>query len=258
MRKTLLVTVVLVTTASVSAQSAFDAASIKRTAEGNGTSFLRTSSGLTVTGAPFRALLEMAFQTRQIDLSRVADSLSSRRFDIAARTSNKIAGDQHWEMLRALLEDRFKLRYHRENKEGPVYALTRANTGPDAGSSLVNSVDADCPDNPTRSNFCGIMMVTGLMTGQRVSLTQLAMDLALYARLPVQNESGRKGLFDFQLKWTPDPYDDKVPLLNGVPINVLGTTFRAGMREQLGLQLESKQGGIETVVIDYAEEPAEN
>ena len=33
-------------------------------------------------------------------------------------------------MLRALLEDRFKLRVHRETKEVPVYFLTVAKNGP--------------------------------------------------------------------------------------------------------------------------------
>jgi uncharacterized protein (TIGR03435 family) len=33
-------------------------------------------------------------------------------------------------MLQALLEDRFKLKIHREISEGPVYALTVAKGGP--------------------------------------------------------------------------------------------------------------------------------
>ena len=89
-------------------------------------------------------------------------------------------------------------------------------------------------------------------------MARLALELSLLARLPVRDQTGLRGFFDFQLKWTPDPYDDKVPLLNGVPINVLGVAFRGALREQLGLELEPRQGVIETVVVDHAEEPYEN
>ncbi len=90
---------------------------------------VRTPGGLTATNTEFSNLLEMSFQTRLIDLSRVPDSLRSQRFDIIAKAAGKISGDQYWEMLQTLLEERFKLAFHREIKDAQVYALIIANKG---------------------------------------------------------------------------------------------------------------------------------
>ncbi len=58
------------------------------------------------------------------------DWLNSQRFEIHALLSDGNTKDQVPEMLQALLEDRFKLRAHFENKEQPVYALIVARDGP--------------------------------------------------------------------------------------------------------------------------------
>lgn len=44
--------------------------------------------------------------------------------------SAKINGDEYWEMLQVLLEDRFKLAWRREIREAQVFALVVWPTGP--------------------------------------------------------------------------------------------------------------------------------
>ena len=61
---------------------------------------------------------------------RVPDSLRAARFEIVAKSAGKISGDEYWEMLRALLEDRFKLKFHRDKRELAVYAIRIAKGGP--------------------------------------------------------------------------------------------------------------------------------
>src|SRR5438552_5319491 len=80
----------------------FEVASVKPSMSADGAPFVRTPGGLTVT-AGFDLLLEMAFQTRLIDLSKVPDSLRSQRFEIVAKAAGRISGDQYWEMLQTLL-----------------------------------------------------------------------------------------------------------------------------------------------------------
>ena len=63
-------------------------------------------------------------------------------------------------MLRALLEDRFTLRYHRETKSAEVYALVKK--GATLGPKMNRSPEAACPDNPTGANFCGVSARPGL------------------------------------------------------------------------------------------------
>jgi uncharacterized protein (TIGR03435 family) len=107
----------------------FDVASVRVNQDGIGGAIIRTPGGLNATNAPFDLLLQMAFQTRMIDLSGVPASLRAERFDIAAKAADKISGDQYWQMLQALLEDRFKLRHHRETKDADVFALATKGAG---------------------------------------------------------------------------------------------------------------------------------
>jgi uncharacterized protein (TIGR03435 family) len=228
---------------------------------GDGAPFVRTPGGLTAT-ADFDLLLEMAFQTRLIDLARVPDSLRSQRFEIVAKAAGKISGDQYWEMLQTLLEDRFKLTFHRETKDAQVYALVLAKKGSPTGPKLSHSINPECPVNPDGANFCGVLPRPGMMVGQRISMARIARELSLFAGRTVQDETGLTGSFDFQLTWTPDPGESRGDLdklkAAGIPLDPTGPSFFSAIQEQLGLKLESKKGQVEILVIDHAERPSEN
>lgn len=240
----------------------FEVASVKPNVSGAGAQIVRTPGGLTATNTEFSNLLEMSFQTRLIDLSRVPDSLRSQRFDIAAKSAGNISGDQYWEMLRTLLEDRFKLAFHRETKDAQVYGLVFAKKGANPGPKLSRSIDADCPVNPSGANFCGVSSRPGMIVGQRVSMARIARELSPFAGRTVQDETGLTGSFDFQLTWTPDPGESREALdklkATGIPLDPSGPSFFSAIQEQLGLKLESKKGQVEILVIDHAERPSEN
>jgi uncharacterized protein (TIGR03435 family) len=238
----------------------FDVASVKLNRDGIGGSLVRTPGGLTATNAGFDRLIEMAFQTHLFDLSAVPEPVRSGRFDIVARAGSKISGDQYWEMLRSLLEDRFKLKYHHETKDAQVYALILAKKS-GFGPKISLSADPDCPASPSGSTFCGVSVRAGLMIGQRVSMPRIARELSPFADRPVQDHTGLTGSFDFQLTWTPDlnvSGDGGPKLLNGTPLDTSGPSFFSAIKEQLGLKLESQRGRIEVLVVDRAEQPSDN
>lgn len=58
------------------------------------------------------------------------DWLASERFDVLATIPEGASQDQVPAMMQSLLADRFGLRFHREDKEHPVYALIVAKGGP--------------------------------------------------------------------------------------------------------------------------------
>jgi len=258
-----LISVCLGRLASAQSRPSFEAASVKANEVNDSdeaSRITRTPGGLTATDADFQWLLELAFQTRQIDFSRVPESLRTQRFDIIAKAAGKIGADQHWEMLQTLLEDRFKLMFHRETKEAQVYALTLGKSG--VGPKLTRSADPDCPVSPSDSNFCGVIPRPGMMIGKRVSMARIARELSLFAGRPVQDETGLMGSFDFQLTWTPDPGasksdSDKLEEA-GVAVDPSGRSFFSAIQNELGLKLESKKGQVETLVIDHVERLAEN
>src|SRR3954465_556861 len=73
-------------------------------------------------------LIQSAYKLKNYQVV-APDFVASDRYDIAAKLPAGSNRDQLPEMLQALLEDRFKLKFHRDSKEFPVYALTVAKTG---------------------------------------------------------------------------------------------------------------------------------
>jgi uncharacterized protein (TIGR03435 family) len=232
-----------------------------RATSGDASSINRTPNGLTATESDFGWLAELALQTRLIDWSRVAE-FRSKHFDIVAKADGKITGDQHWEMLLTLLEDRFHLTYHREIKDAEVFALTVAKPDKGIGPKLARSKDADCPASSDSANFCGVIPRPGMMSGQRIPLARLARELSTFAGRPVLDETGLAGSFDFQLTWTLDEALEGLEagkLSNaGIPLDRSGSSFFTAVQEQLGLKLVPKKGQVETIVIDHVEMPSEN
>jgi uncharacterized protein (TIGR03435 family) len=83
------------------------------------------------------------YQTRRIQIRGSPAWIDSERFDISAMapagggggTRNQIKRDQWNAMIQGLLEDRFKLKVHRETRELPVYALVSGKTPPNLKES---------------------------------------------------------------------------------------------------------------------------
>lgn len=253
----------LASSAFIRGQASFETASIRIDTSYQPGSIVRTPGGIRVTNTGLGWFLEMAYQTKQVDWSHVPDSLRAQRYDILGKASGRLTGDQYWELCRNLLEDRFKLKFHREVKPSPVYALVLRNpdsSGTGAGPKLVRSKDEDCPVNPTDLNFCGVQGGFGTMLGQRVSMARIARELSTFAGRPVQDRTGLTGAFDFELKWTPDTLeplsDGDGAKLNGASAS--GPSFSTAVERQLGLTLKPEKGQIDVLVIDHLEKPSEN
>jgi len=236
----------------------FEVASIKPTTVARvtaGAGLSRTPGGLTA-NSTISALVEAAYQTDLIDWTKVPKSLSSQRYEIRARANGRISGDQYWEMLQTLLENRFKLTFHRETKERQIYALVLAKPGKGLGSKLHASADADCPVNPNGRDFCGVRIGRGFMNGQRVHIARIARELAAFAGRHVQNDTGLTGSFDFELRWAADQSESKSGDVDkSKASDPSGPSFFMAVQEQLGLKLDSKRAPVEVIVIDHVERP---
>jgi len=90
-------------------------------------------------------LIVMAYEVKPYQVSG-PDWIKTTRFDISAKLPDGGKKDQVPAMLRALLEERFKLAIHRETRDHPVYALI---VGKD-GSKLTPS-PPDTPEDPNRT-----------------------------------------------------------------------------------------------------------
>ena len=175
-------------------------------------------------------------------------------YDIRALTPGEAQPslDQQMTMLRNLLADRFKLAFHRESKELPIYALSVADggvrfmeTAAPATSQpvLVNSVFPDHvrlpARNATMSQFAAML--------QRAVLDR-----------PVVDRTGLSQRYDFDLEWTADETQFGGRMPPPPPDAPRKPDLYAAMRDQLGLRLESTRGPIQTFVIDSVQRPTEN
>jgi uncharacterized protein (TIGR03435 family) len=143
--------VFFVVAATIFAQSPaplrFEVASIKPAADFSpgfgGTGFSRISPGgrLTIEMSPVAVLISSAYGLRNYQILGGPDWINTARFNIEAKAEENTSYDETNLMMRSLLEDRFKLKSHRESREFPLYQLVVAKGGP----KIKLSADQDPP-----------------------------------------------------------------------------------------------------------------
>jgi uncharacterized protein (TIGR03435 family) len=166
-------------------------------------------------------------------------------------------------MLQTLLEDRFKLKVHREVREVPGYALVVGK----GGATLQPTKEGTCtpvdltqsprpPLAPGQPPPCGSARggSDGLLHAQGWSMADLCRALSARLNQKVVDKTGITGLFDIQFAlWAGNTaIDDSDPG---------GPDPAGGLRDavqKLGLRLESARSTAEFVFIDHIERPTEN
>jgi len=155
-------------------------------------------------------------------------------------------------LVQHLLEERFSLQSHREQRQTPVYVLAKARQDGKLGPQLVSVTG--CDDRPaflppSYSKSCGAIGVPSATS--RVGLATWA-NLNLHRQFEqsldrlVVDETGLSGWFAAYLEWSDDVFQIEKPSL-----------FTA-VREQLGLRLEPAERPLEVLVVDRVERPAPN
>jgi uncharacterized protein (TIGR03435 family) len=168
--------------------------------------------------------------------------LQQEKFDLDALADRDgaISDAQMREMTRAILADRFHLRFHREKKELPVYALTVAKGGPKMTKTKLGPED--------NTDFYGprgeLIVRNATMQAFATGLSRGLMDR------PVDDQTGLADRYDFVLKWTPDDSPASDP---GAPPG-----FYTALQEELGLKLAPAKGSVEVLVIDGVTRPSTN
>jgi uncharacterized protein (TIGR03435 family) len=245
----------------------FDVVSIKRTPEntGPGADFAAMPGGrLHVRNNEAMNLIGNAYDVPQYRITGGPDWLRADRYDMEAKTEGTPDRSQMMLMLQKVLADRFRLRVHRETREGPVYILSVAK----GGARLSPSKDGGCversagvalPATETRpgcgNNWLRRRGVNMAWTATRVDLGGVAGALAVFMRRTVIDKTGLSGFFDIDVELPPLQPEAGVSDLSAVDSAVSVFTV---LREQLGLTLESGKGPADYLVVDSVERPAEN
>ncbi|MEP7352601.1 MAG: TIGR03435 family protein [Acidobacteriota bacterium] len=202
--------------------------------------------------------------------------ISTDRYDIEARPESGFTPTlaQSQEMLRTLLEDRFHLKARREIKNGPIYLLVVAKNGIANKAGLRKSADqspvvaAPPPGQGPPESQSGATPPRGLMTMglAQMHATDQTMDalagiLTVYADRRVFDRTDLAGLYDFELKFTPDQTANATsPPPGAAPpqVDPNGPSLFTAIQEQLGLKLESATGPLDSIVVEAVERPTAN
>ncbi len=259
---------------------AFEVASVKPNRSGVGPAKFGLPPGrFTVTNAPLREIIRVAYQVSDFQLVNTPDWTSSERFDIEAtipassrdgRPLTLGAGGpppQLYAMLRALLAERFKLAVHPEKREMPVYALVLARKdkalGPAiaptaidcaalAAAALANLNAPPATPRPGQPRKCGVFGAPGRFQGVAATVAEFGQALTQVVGRTVVDETQLSGRFDFTLTFTPElnPQDASptAPIEPFVPLT-------SALEEQLGLKLQSTKAPVDVLVIDHIEHP---
>jgi bla regulator protein blaR1 len=152
-------------------------------------------------------------------------------------------------MEQSLLADRFRLKVHFETREMPVYTLVVAK-----GGAKLNPAKNEKPARiSTLGNAQGNEMTATGVTLEQFVLSPLVTGAA--AGLPVMDQTGLRGTFDFTLNWTPDQLAVSTAAKE---VGADGPSFFTAIREQLGLLLVRSKAPVEVIVIDHIEQPSSN
>ena len=224
---------------STAARTEFEAASIKPHPPSDGpvrVSMAGEHGRIRYVNVTVRACVRKAYGLRVYPLAQPGDPLSTDRYDIVAEAPGGITEAQTMQMLRALLEDRFKLAVHRGTKQLPVFALVVGKKGPKFREVKDDGSAAEIGGGEGHQ-----------IKAHHISMKLLAGALQGYLGDRVMDETGLTGLYDLNLDFTADENTAAE-----------GPRIFEAVQDQLGLKLEARKGPVEVIVIDHVEKPSAN
>jgi uncharacterized protein (TIGR03435 family) len=195
-------------------------------------------------GMPLSTFIMPAYDVWSFQILGGPSWIDNDGWDITAQAETvqgRLTREQLSPRLRAMLEDRFQLKTHRETRQLPAYSLVVDDRGPKLQPNTDGKVS-----NGSNSDT---------LNAKRVSMQWFAAFLIQKVRGTVVDETGLKGEYDFILHWSPEstqlsPSDD--PFGSNYP-----SIFTA-VREQLGLRLIKRTMPTNVLVIDSVQRPSPN
>lgn len=220
-----------------------------------------TPTGFTARNVSLRTLTEEAFNAYEPgQLVGGTKWFDKATFDVEAKIDpdeqpnfRALTLPERRSILKDLLEQRFQLEAHREERHLSAFALVAANRGvklhETEAAAQVHGAVLGIEGLVTMSGP-GVLEGTGLTSGQVCEL------LTGYVGRVVTDQTGLTGRYDIALRWNPGASatasDGSAESETGLP------SIETALREQLGLRLVATRSMTSVVVVDKAELPSSN
>ena len=260
----------------------FEVASVKKPDGKTNTMAIRTPGGgrITVVNYPLRTVIMQAFGgLRDYQLSGGPGWMTSDRFTITAKAEANAPRDQLMLMMRAVLVDRFQLKFHVEQKEMQAYVLTTAEK---EWKPTARMKPLECPAAPPAATpavplrpdqRCGMTMLgTNGIQARGVTMTNFVSLLGSIGGLGlIHDRTGLTGTYQIELDASPSALLRSLSVaqamagLNpggGAEPNLLpnvaeGRSLDSAVRD-LGLKLTRQKEMVDVLVIDSLSQPDED
>jgi uncharacterized protein (TIGR03435 family) len=230
------------------APAAFEVASVRASQTGNMEGFRResiqaTPGSLTMRNVSLKSSIRWAYHVMDYQVIG-PDWIGLDRYDIVAKAAGPATEEQLRPMLQALLAERFKVALRGQTKEMQAFVLTVGKNGPKFHESQTEGESSIEPNQATLS-----------VAVKRTPVSQLVDMLSQALRSPVVDMTGLKGKYDLSLN-IAKYVGDLQP--GGAPPDPV-TMVTMVLREEFGLQMESKKMPLDLLIVDHAEKaPGEN
>jgi len=205
-----------------------------------------------------------------IPIEGAPDWIHSEAFEIDAKSDGHPSIQMmEGPMMQKILEDRFKLKIHRETRQGLVYDLVLGKGSPKlkpykGGACIPVAVGRSLPPLTSGQRYCRNLVGRGSVDFEGGTLSFLAGLLGgLVLDRPIIDKTGITDYFEIHLVFSLEDSAASRPAMPdpGSPAEVrtpdAPDIFQA-IQEQLGLKLVPAKGPVDVLVIDHIEKPSEN
>jgi uncharacterized protein (TIGR03435 family) len=201
-------------------------------------------------------LLALAYGLHTKQITGAPDWFNSELFDVDGVPDVEGVPSQAQQgiMMQKLLADRFALKFHKEQRELSVFAITLAKGGPKM------QVTAAGPDDGIGFGFRNL----GDLSVHNMTVATFAVWFqGSVTDRPVVDQTGLKDRYDFTLKWTPDESQFAQFRSAGATVRTTDDpnappALNDAMQQQLGLRIEPVKTMDDVIVIDHADHPSAN
>jgi uncharacterized protein (TIGR03435 family) len=243
---------------------------------------------VTCTRFSLKDLIQSAYQLKNYQVIG-PDWIASERFDVAGKLPAGATRDQVPAMLQSMLEDRFKMKSHRDSKEFPVYALVVAKSGLKLKESASDpasegeggrggrggnvDVSASGSRGGVNINYGGgstFAFGDNKLECRKLPMSRFAETLARFMDRPVVDMTELTANYDISLQFTPEDYTAMLirsALAAGVslpPQALKALEYSSGdslgnALSGVGLKLDARKAPLPVLVVDRMEKmPSEN
>ena len=235
--------------------------------------------GLHVDGAqahiasfPLQAYIAMAYRVKLYQVSG-PDWIKSTMFDVSAKLPAGQAARQIPEMLQSLLAERFQLKFHKDRKDLPIYAIVAgkdsiklketpsSETPQSTGAVSVAAAGSSAGVSVDLGNGAWYTFADNKFEAHKITLDRLAEMLERYVDRPILNQTDLKGAYDITLNVTAEDYRTmlvRAAVNSGVTLppqalRLLENDTSVSLSdafEKVGLKMVARKSPMDLLVVD--------